>query len=268
VEHYYEVPIYDNSDIGTFDKTMSIYTPYGYDPDKQYNVLFLYHGGGGDCHDWTDAEFDSGGTIICMRNIYDNMIDKKMCEPFIVVSLETGHLAPGSSWNRIDESAWQVSEELRNIVLPYIINNYSTYAYSANPVDIEEARAHFGIGGDSNGSLYAYWVGMDKNFNYFGNYLIISGNAHQDAVKSVNQGEWAELPFNCFFCGAGDEDDQKHRVEIGYQEMLESTDRLVEGQNAFMLGTALGHDWSTFSTIFSNAIQVMFEEFDVLNDNF
>ena len=254
----YEIPVYDGSTIGTFEKVMAVYTPYGYDPSQKYNVIFLYHGGGGDHHDWMDAEIDVGaGNTICMRNVYDNMIEKKMCEPFIAVSLETGCLVPGSSWKRNDNSAWQNAEELKNIVLPYIVEHYSTYAASPNLLDIQDAREHFGIGGDSNGSLFAYWSGMERNFNLFGNYLFISGNAHQEAVKAINKGEWEALPITCFFCGAGDYDDQKHRVQIGYDEMVASTNRLVENSNAFMLGTVFGHDWNTFSVVFSNAIQVM-----------
>lgn len=29
----------------TMEKSMWVYTPYGYDPSKKYNVLFLMHGG-------------------------------------------------------------------------------------------------------------------------------------------------------------------------------------------------------------------------------
>ena len=43
----YQTKNYDK-DMSDETKTAVVYTPYGYTPDKQYDILYLMHGYGGD----------------------------------------------------------------------------------------------------------------------------------------------------------------------------------------------------------------------------
>ena len=75
------------------EKSMWVYTPYGYDPSKKYNVLFLMHGGtdnegywfgqgryrGDDVQKYTDY-----GNITA--SMIDHLIYKKQIDPLIVVT--------------------------------------------------------------------------------------------------------------------------------------------------------------------------------------
>lgn len=77
----------------TMEKSMWVYTPYGYDPSKKYNVLFLMHGGtdnegywfgqgryrGDDVQKYTDY-----GNITA--SMIDHLIYKKQIDPLIVVA--------------------------------------------------------------------------------------------------------------------------------------------------------------------------------------
>ena len=77
----------------TMEKSMWVYTPYGYDPSKKYNVLFLMHGGtdnegywfgqgryrGDDVQKYTDY-----GNITA--SMIDHLIYKKQIDPLIVVT--------------------------------------------------------------------------------------------------------------------------------------------------------------------------------------
>lgn len=59
------------------ERRMYVYTPYGYDKGKNYPVLYLLHGGGGDEDAWS--------TLGCTRQILDNLIQQGKAKPMIVV---------------------------------------------------------------------------------------------------------------------------------------------------------------------------------------
>ena len=62
-------------------KPAYVYLPYGYDEEKQYNVLFLMHSGGGDETEWgLHKEFSSAKLVL------DNLIYYGDIEPMIVVA--------------------------------------------------------------------------------------------------------------------------------------------------------------------------------------
>ena len=251
----YQTPRYDRDPTKTYDKWMYVYTPYDYDPSLKYNVIFLYHGRGGSHLSWTATDEDIDGMYVTMKNIYDNMIAYDVCEPFILVSLDTGFLVDG--WKMSDNSEEHNALELRNVVLPHIIQNYSTYAESSDIEDIKAAREHFGIGGFSNGSLFAYKSGMMRNFDIFGNYLFVSGDDSAHAVDYIMSDEWKDLPFKCVFC-AGCYDSQYDHICHGYDRMIATTDRMVPDSTCFKIISDYGHDLRTPAIGIFNAMQLLF----------
>ena len=68
-----------HSDILGADKEYVVYLPSGYDPEGErlYPVLYLFHGLGGTCHDWTDK--------LDLRNIADRRIAAGFSLPMIIV---------------------------------------------------------------------------------------------------------------------------------------------------------------------------------------
>ena len=254
----YSAPCFDGSFEGTIEKGLKVYLPYEYDPTGHYDVLILYHGGGDDQGSWCTNWYNIDGRYVVLKNLYDNMIAKKLCKPMIVVCPATGRWIDGKLK---DVSIEQNEGELKHCILPYIVDNYATYAESSSLADIQAARAHFGIGGCSNGSLYAYRCGMLANFELFGNYVNISGdNSYAEIVEHINTGNWAKMPVYCYVVGAGDYDSQRNRAVNGFTNIRESTDRIEEGQNAYFVLTTSGHDWKTFSIVLYNALQVFFPE--------
>ena len=68
---------YDSPTLG-MNRRMFVYTPYGYETSKvSYPVLYLLHGAGGDEDAWSNMG------RACQ--IMDNLIDKKLAKPMIVV---------------------------------------------------------------------------------------------------------------------------------------------------------------------------------------
>ena len=252
----YEAPNYDGTFDGTIVKDMDIYLPYNYDPTSKYDVLIMYHGGFDDCHSWTTNWYAIQYVNIQMRNLYDNMIDKKLCSPLIIVCPSTG------VWDgekNVDVSIAQNTGELTNIILPYLAEHYATYAENSSSAALKAAREHFGVGGCSNGSLFAYNCGFLANFEYFGNYACMSGdNCSQEIADSISKGIRKSLPIACYYAGAGETDSQRSRTQKGFELIVESSPQLEVGKNAYFQMIKSSHDWKTFSLSLYNALQVLF----------
>lgn len=259
VQSYYypATNIYDGEVIY---RKINIYLPYGYNPNQKYNVLVLIHGAGGSQHDFTDTVYSNDSVSFSMKDLYDNMFAENVCDPCIIVSPSTTTtFSNGTTSVNADVSADQLAVELREIVLPYLADMYSTYAASGKEEDIIAAREHFGIGGISNGSLFALNSGMINCFDLFGNFICLSGNSSSaEVVKAINSEDWIDLPVYCFYAGAATEDGRKDDSSNGYKYIVENTERLEDGKNAFYANVEGGHDWLAWSINFYNALQLIF----------
>lgn len=242
-------------------KGAKIYLPYGYDhydKDTKYDVMIVIHGMGGSENDMISASFPYGGKTLCMRNIYDHMIQDGLCKPMIIVGICT-YAYLGEEYE--DTGARQIGYELRETILPYIVNHFNTYAENSNIEAISAARQHFGIGGLSNGSLYALNSGMIQNFDLFGNYACFSGNNYAESVvRVINEEENKNLPIFCFMAGAGVNGSQQGNSSRGFETIVKGCDRLTEGENAFYIGVNAGHDWKTWTTCMYDALLVLFQD--------
>ena len=90
----YDTKAFAAYDLLTYHKRMNVYLPYGYDETKPYNVLVLIHGQGDNEDDWLVDTHESGGHAMCGRVILDNIFEKGLAEPCIVVTpvTETKHV--------------------------------------------------------------------------------------------------------------------------------------------------------------------------------
>ena len=119
------------------EKSMNVYLPYGYDDNKEYDVLYLLHGTGGFEDYWIGDS--STGRITC--NVLDNMIQRKECKPVIVVSptyyspvvsmgyrdMEPTELFDTEKDPYADQWPMYFWKELRNDIIPLVESEYSTY---------------------------------------------------------------------------------------------------------------------------------------------
>ena len=257
--HQYEIPAYANGGYGTYNKCFNIYLPWNYDEAKRYNVLVLIHGGGGDQDSWLNDvyPYEKEGIEMCGRVILDNMFEKGICEPCIVVCPVTeipqcqGLLA----------STNQLRQELREFILPYVAEHYSTYAEGGSLEAIQSARDHFGLGGLSNGALFVYEGGMRYNYDLFGSYAAFSGNGEPWTTVAVltQTDRFKDLSMNCYFTGAGTQNDwQQNYTKIGYDYFLEHLPYLHEGKNAWHVDVEGEHEWKVWFTDLFNALPLMF----------
>ena len=257
VSHSYTVTAYANHGDGKYEKKLNLYLPWGYDESKQYNVLVLIPGQGGDENSWLTTEYESGGKTMSGKMLFDRMMEQGLCDPCIIVCprVET-NLVQG-----LTAGIYQMRDELRQDILPWLAENYSTYAADGSLESLQAARAHFGLGGLSNGALFVYEGGMRYNFDLFASYAAFSGNGEPwNTVNYIQSGDWAGLPIDCFFTGAGTEGDwQQNYTRVGFDYFVENDTRLTEGVNAWRVDVEGGHEWKVWLTDMYNALQVMFQ---------
>ena len=253
----YDTKAFAAYDLLTYHKRMNVYLPYGYDETKPYNVLVLIHGQGDNEDDWLVDTHESGGHAMCGRIILDNIFEKGLAEPCIVVTpvTETKHV------QGLTAGIVQMQDELRETILPYIVEHYSTYARDSSAAGLQAARSHFGLGGLSNGALFTYEGGMRHDFDLFGSYCAFSGNGEPwKTVSAIQSDEFASLPVDCLFTGAGSLNDwQQNYTKIGFEHFVEKDSRFVEGENAWNVDVNGGHEWKVWFTCLYNAMQVMFQ---------
>ncbi len=253
----YQVPFYGSSEGGLLDKCFNIYLPWGYDENSRYNVLVLIPGADGDQDSWLNSVYSYDEQHdFCGRMLLDRMFELGYAEPCIVA-------APVMTTETLrDETAgnYQMRLELREFILPYLAENYATYAESGSLEDIAAARDHFALGGLSNGAIFVFDHGMRYNFDLFGSYMALSGNySPWDTASAIRNGSYAGLPVRCLFTGAGaDGDWQQENTKIGYDFLLENDARLVDGETAFHVDVSGGHEWKVWFTDLCNALPLLF----------
>ncbi|HEX5858799.1 MAG TPA: alpha/beta hydrolase-fold protein, partial [Microbacterium sp.] len=111
---------------GTIPRTIGVYLPPDYDPNRAepYKTIYMQHGGGQDQSDWMNM----GDVPVIM----DNLIQDGTTEPAIVITTNTNYLG----------AANQGYPNLRNIVIPFVEANYNV---SEAPID----RAFAGLSAGS-----------------------------------------------------------------------------------------------------------------------
>ena len=226
--------------------------------------MIALHGAGDDEHGMMDkVHVPNDGGNTCFRRIYDRMLYEKRCEPFILVSPNVYALVEENSFTDYGEQ--KLAERLRTLILPYIVEHYNTWAADASPEAIREARAHFGLIGLSNGSLYALSAGLSDNFELFGSYACFSGNypeTAEAAIARMNEPDAAELPVCCLITGAGTKDFQRENTEKRYDWIVDGCAGLTRGENAFHVDVEGTHNWRAWGVETYNALLVMFQNRD------
>ena len=80
----YDSKDYTQSSRPATHKPAYVYVPYGYDPSKQYDVIYLLHGWTGVAEEYFLGR--SGNSRTGLVHIFDNLIQRGLCRPFIAVS--------------------------------------------------------------------------------------------------------------------------------------------------------------------------------------
>lgn len=156
-------------------RRMSIYIPAEYDVNttKEYPVLYLLHGSGGDENAW----LDSGRAA----QILDNLIHEKRCKPMIVV-MPNGNVnlaaAPGEDpgnpdikpqANNMDSMFGKYEKRFVNEIVAFVEKNYR----------VRKGKDNRAIAGLSLGGLHTLYISLNNpdTFNYIGLFSAQTTNA-------------------------------------------------------------------------------------------
>lgn len=169
----YDSKDYTQSSRPATRKPAYVYVPYGYDPSKQYDVIYLLHGWTGVAEEYFLGR--SGSSRTGLVNIFDNLIQRGLCRPFIAVSPTWDKDNRSKDWGESTREAAVFSQEYVNDLIPAVETRYSTYLTEATPEGILASRAHRAIGGFSLGSITTWHV-FEQAFPYSRMYLPMSGD--------------------------------------------------------------------------------------------
>ena len=244
------------------EKQLYVYLPYGYDAAKDYNVLYLMHGGGEDEAYWLSEERMGKGTLALL----DRMMDKGEMEPTIIVC-PTFYSFEGEGEQYVFASgAWPVYfwQELRNDVIPLVETTYHTYAHGDVSLEnLQATREHRAFAGFSMGSatsLQSAFIHCFDILAYIGSY---SGSLTpaEKLEAALNSEEYKDLPVRFWYNGSGSADmaHDEHQL-MASQVLADMPERFTDGENycwiEFKGGT---HAYNCWLPHLYNCLRVFFK---------
>ena len=239
------------------NKSLYVYTPYNYDPEKKYNIFYLMHGGGEN----ENTLFFQDDTMI--QNMLDHMIMNGELEPLIVVT---------PTFNGQGSEAANFYEELRANVIPFVEGKYSTYAESTSEEDIRASRMHRAYGGFSMGSV-STWQIFKIDIDLVGYFMPLSGDhwggqgaygKAKDLADAVDRSGFTDRQF-FIFAATGSDDIAYPNVNPQIDEMkkmsqFKFTSDFSEGNFYFMVAPGKTHWWGYVRHYVYDALPYFFHE--------
>lgn len=235
------------------NKRAIVYTPYGYDENKEYDIFYLMHGG------WSN-ETTSLGTPSnpgAFKNVIDNAIEKGEIRPIIIVCPTYNNESPeDSSDYTLAYYTLTVNyhNELANDLILQVESKYSTYAKSTSHEDLVGSREHRAFGGFSMGSVTT-WHTFINNLDYFKYFITSSGAVDPDKIDSSiqKQGYTKDDFFMMSFTGTEDFAGSGFQSLIGY--LKNSSSKNFDDNNLnFKIKQGYSHDHVAFMTYMYNGL--------------
>ena len=247
------------------NKDVTVYLPYGYDPEKQYDVLILLHCAWADHRFWLEQERNYGSeeapVPVSVPNLLDRMIEEGYCRPLIVVSpcIYLYDRQPSNAGNGYDYE--QFEQEIGTDFLPWIAENYGTYAADGSPEALRAAREHFGVLGASFGAYAEYFCVIGENFDLLAWYCFCGGGEIEPwhLAERWTENGTAELPLRMLYICEGEFDD-RYGPEISYHNLLTFGGAFNEENVKFTLVQGWGHEDHSYLVGLYNSLQMFFRE--------
>ena len=272
----YTTYVYDEDGVPgeEISAAMYVYTPYGYDPSKEYNILYLMHGGGESEGYWFgEGPYAEGGekynkaTAKYTTNVVDNMIADGVCGDVIIVT-PTFY----NNYNATNNLA-RFRYEMKNDIIPFVEAKYSTYAggdvSAENLVATRDHRAYAGFSMGSMTGFEAIWGGCVDYFAYIGNYSGCDPNGVGIVETVVNglKANYADYDIKYWYNGTGTKDTAEKDHLDNYAKMLELSgdifsegENYAEGDNCIMVDKPdKGHAYNGWIVDLYNSLLVFFK---------
>ena len=246
------------------EKKMLVYLPYGYSEEEQYDLLILLHGSGCTEHYWLeDTLAYAPGSLeeVFTRDLLDNLIETGHSRKVIVATPTFYRYSDAQGiYNRMLDQP-RFMDELRNDILPLLVEKYSTYAASGSSEDISAARAHFAFAGLSLGSIYGFTGTLPECVDLFGWYGLFSGSdGYMDMLaETLNTPPDSLYPIYYFYNSIGVFDPYYWLHKGQYAQLVGYANGLTEGENAaFTEIQGVGHEYAAWAAGLTNFLSVAF----------
>ncbi|MBR5712433.1 MAG: hypothetical protein IKX54_02450 [Lachnospiraceae bacterium] len=252
----YESKDYLNDPTATIVKPAFVYLPPKYDESKQYNVLYLMHGIGGNEREWGMT-----GITSVIKAIMDNLILNGDIEPFIVVTPNGRSYADFANTDGDSRSFYVFGQELRNDLIPYIEANFAVY-HDSDPTAVRDHRAMAGL---SMGGMQTINIGMCECLDiisWFGTFSAAPTSYEATKVASIiNNEPFTAYPINYMYNICGKQDNVAYASASAAARNLPSfTDKLTDGVNFTWMERSGAHDFSIWNLGFYNFAQLVFKK--------
>lgn len=240
-------------------KKAFVYLPADYDESKQYNVLYLMHGIGGNEREW--GMFDKTSKVKIMM---DNLIIDGTIEPFIIVAPNGRSSTDFANTNADYNAFYHFGKELRNDLIPYIDANFATYAeYSEDGYDLTAARDHRAMAGLSMGGMQTTNIGMCECLDiisWFGAFSAAPTTYSASKIASCLK-EFEDYNINYYYglCGTGD-GIALASARSAVTGLTALTDKLTDGENFAWQTRPGGHDFEIWYLGFYNFAKIAFRQ--------
>ena len=229
---------------------IAVWLPWDYGEEQRYNVVVLMHGDGGQAGDWTDEPEPTQRGEIEFRRVYDRMVEERLCEPFLIVGISNRPFAQPEKGEKI----------LKELLLPYIAQHFSTYLGGGSPEELRAGRAHLAVGGLSRGSMFTYSCVMPRCLDVVGNFCCFSNGANNRISSQLNAAENLGYEIVSYVASYGMSDDPEtgaiHRSI--YRSICSRVERVTDGENARMLAIGAGHNFIPWTSSLYDALLLMF----------
>ena len=235
---------YDSATIGT-SRRMFVYTPYGYETSgKDYPVLYLLHGGGGDEDAWS--------TMGRTRQILDNLIEKGLAEPMICV-MPNGNPGQQAAPNLLlDEKTYDRTDpQFSNLYINSIVKDIIPFVektYRAIPDRSARAVSGLSMGGGHTLSVTNEYPGT---FDYICPLSI--GVRDVDADYDAKLKAVKDAGYKLYWFACGDTD--------FLYEMANTLDEALtrNGLEHTYFVTPGGHTWANWRVYLNTYAQLLFK---------
>ncbi len=237
---------YESPTLG-LTRRMYVYTPPGYDAgDREYPVLYLLHGGGGDEDAWT--------TMGRAPYILDNLIARGNTSPMLVVmpngnayqAAAPGDEPSGTGERPADFNSYRgmFEESLVNDIIPYIESNYRVLKGKDN-----RAIAGLSMGG---GHTVTVTTGHPGLFSYIGVYSAGVRNPDEsfpEQLKAIK-----DNGVKLYWVGCGVED------RLAYQGSQTLVEELEKQDMPYIFRESDGgHTWANWRLYLSEMAPLLFK---------
>ncbi len=236
------------------ERRLTVYTPAGYEKsNKNYPVLYLLHGMGGDEEAWI--------TVGRVSQIMDNLIAQGKAEPMIVVmpnSNVSQSAAPGESSEGFIKPTMNLPKTMEGSmeasfpdIVRFVESNYRVIPKKAG-------RA---IAGLSMGGFHSLYISREypDQFDYVGLFSAVTRPIEKvDSPIYQNGDKKMEVQFSrppkLYWIGIG-KTDFLYKLNVAYRQQLDA-----KGYKYTYYETDGGHTWKNWRTYLSEFAPLLFKK--------